>query len=151
MSRQRNSTPNGALGEPSLDHASALIQEYNRKLRVTSRRIHELRKEYLDANQRRLELSSQNSGKERNQSSLETTLWFQRLDEFRSRHDAYAEDVRAITPQARKLAQHVSQLISHGTDQTMVQIELGLRVAELESAIQSAKATAHSPLGFHVP
>jgi hypothetical protein len=50
-----------------------------------------------------------------------------------------------------KLAQHVSQLITHGTSQTIVQLELSLRVAELESAIQLAQYLASSSLVFISP
>ncbi|MCI0741816.1 MAG: hypothetical protein L0Y72_22510 [Gemmataceae bacterium] len=151
MSKQRNMKPNGSLGDPSLDHASALIQEYTRKLRAMSRRSRDVRKECLAANQRRLKLSSAIPNKERNHSPEEQHLWFEIMDEFRSRHDEYVTYLHALLPQAKKLAQHVSQLITHGTEQTIVQIELSLRVAELESAIEAAKASTNSNLAFQVP
>ena len=53
-------------------------------------------------------------------------------------------DSHALIPQALKLARHVSQLITHGIVQTIVKIELGLRVAELESAIETARLLTQS-------
>lgn len=139
------------LGDPSLDHASALVQEYTRKMRATCHRIRDIRAEYYAANEKRLKLSSVGSANPRNHSPYKEQLWFETVNDFRTRHDEYVKYLRALIPQARTLAQHVSQLITHGTDRTVVKIELSLRVAELESAIDSAIELASSNLAFQVP
>jgi hypothetical protein len=151
MSKQRRITPHSSLGDPSLDHASALVQEYTRKLRTISQQIHDVREKYLAANQRRLKLSSASPSAPGKNSPHEQHLWFEKLNGFRSQHDECAKYLRALIPQARKLAQHVSQLITHGSNPTIVQIELSLRVAELETAIETAQASASSNLAFQVP
>ena len=150
MSKQRRITPHSSLGDPSLDHASALAQEYTKKLRTISKQSREIREKYLAANQRRLKLSLASPSAPGKNSPEEQHLWFETLDGFRLQHDEYARYLQALMPQAKRLAQHVSQLITHGTT-TIVQIELSLRVAELESAIQAAQASASSDLGFQVP
>jgi hypothetical protein len=150
MSKKRNTTTGILLGDPSLDHASELIQEYTKKIRAICRQIRDVREKHLAATQKRLKLPSVSPNNPRAPSPDEEHLWIEILDGFRSRHDECAKYLRAVIPHARKLAQHVSQLITHGTNQTVVQIELGLRVAELETAIATAQALASSNLAFHL-
>jgi hypothetical protein len=151
MSKKRNSPSSLLLGDPTVDHASELVQEYTRKIRAISQQIRDVREKYLAANQRRIKLSSAIPGHPREDSPYEQQLWIEVVNDFRSRHDDRARYLRALLPHARKLAQHVSQLITHGTNHTIVQIELSLRVAELESAIETAQKLASSNLGFQVP
>jgi hypothetical protein len=148
MSKQRKTIRHVPGVDPSLEHASALVQEYTRKLRAISRRIREVREKHLATMEKRCKRSSPNSDNPGNRTPQEQTLWFEVEQSFRSRHDEYAEYLRALVPQARQLAQHVSQLITHGTNQTIVKIELSLRVAELESAIQTAGLLSNSALAF---
>lgn len=144
MSKQRKNL-NRVLGvDPSLEHASALVQEYSGKLRTVSRRIRDVREEYLAATQRRREQPLPSPKIPVKHSAQEEHIWFEVVDGFRSRHEEFTRYLRALIPHAKRLAQHVSQLITHGTDQTIVKIELSLRVAELESAVETAQKLAAS-------
>jgi hypothetical protein len=98
--------------------------------------------------ERRRKQSSPSPDSPDNHTPQERQLWFQVVDGFRNRHDEYTGYLRALIPQARKLAQHVSQLITHGTNETIIKIELALRVAELESAIETAQTLSASNLAF---
>jgi len=150
MSKQRSVTPTGSMDDPALDHASALIVEYTGKLLAGISQIRKVRKEHLVANRMRLEQSSANSNKSDERSHYDQMLWFEAKNDFQSRHEENVRHLRAIIPQATKLAQHASQLISHAPNQTIVRIEFGLRIAELETAIESAKSLINSDLGFQV-
>lgn len=143
MSKQRKTVPPAPGGDPALDRASALVQEYTGKLRAISRRIRKVRGEYLAEKQRRLEQMPPHQ-----RSSPEQQLWLKVIHNFQSLHDEYVDYVRALFPQAKKLGLHVSQLITHGIDQTLDKIELSLRVAELETALETARALANSPSDF---
>ena len=151
MSKKRNITSGFLWGDPSLDHASELVQEYTRKIRAISQQIRDVREKYLAANQRRIKLSSASPRNPGEHSPHEQQLWFELVNDFRSRYDERVRYLRALIPHARKLAQHVSQLITHGTNQTLFQIEFSLRVAELETAIETAQQLASSNLAFQVP
>ena len=148
MSKQRKTIKQFPGVDPSLDHASSLVQEYTSKLRTVIRRIRNVRENYLAAAQERLKKSPSNKDNPVNQSPQEQQVWHQVVDGFRTRNDEYSQYVRSLIPQARRLAQHVSQLITHGTNDTIIKIELSLRVAELESAIQTAQTLSASNVAF---
>jgi hypothetical protein len=78
-------------------------------------------------------------------------MWFEMGNGFQSRFQECTEYLRTLVPQAVKLAQHVSQLITHGTDRSILQIELSLRVAELESAINTAEKLANTYINVIIP
>jgi hypothetical protein len=138
--------------DPVLEHSSALVQEYTRKLRGISRQLRTINKEYLAAAQKRFRQSQANLNNQGVFSAAsEQSLWRAIVEDFKSRQFEYVKYVHAIYPQARKLAQHVSQLITHGPNSTVVQIELGLRIAELESAIDSAMMSSNSDLISQAP
>jgi hypothetical protein len=148
MSKQRKSNRLFASDNPALEHAADLVEEYTRKLRAMSRRIHDIRAKYLAEVQQRRKNSQQGPTNPVTRSAQEQQLWLEEVQGFQARHDECAEYLRGLIPQAVKLAQHVSQLITHGTNQSIIQIELSLRVAELESAIRTAQTLANSPLVF---
>ncbi len=148
MSKQRKSIPDFLGQDPILDHASALVEEYTRKLRAITRRLRDIHTKYLIEVQERRKQSPQNTSAPVKHSPQEQQIWFEVVNGFQSQYNEYAEYLRVLIPQAAKLAQHVSQLITHGTSQTLIKIELSLRVAELESAINTAQQLAGSSLAF---
>jgi len=148
MSKQSNNIRQIPGVEPSLDHASALVQEYTTKLRAISRQIRDVRDKYLAQRQKRLNQHLPKPQIPGDPSQQEQQIWFELVGGFRSRHDEYTSRLRALIPQATKLAKHVSQLITHGTEQTIVKIDLGLRAAELESAIETARTLTNSNVVF---
>lgn len=148
MSKQRKSLP-GFLGEdPSLEHALALVQEYTRKLRTISRRIRDIHAKYLVEAQERLKEPPPRTETPIRHSPKQQEIWVEIVNGFQSQQNECKEYLRVLIPQAVKLAQHASQLIGHGTNQTIIKIELSLRVAELESAINTARSLAGSSLIF---
>lgn len=148
MSKQRITIGKSPSIEPSLDHALGLVQEYTRKLRVFSKRIHAIRDEYLKTLESRAREDSKGSNGAANSKVVRQQAWFEIVGSFQSRNSACAAYLRALVPPAKKLALHVSQLATHGTNETIVKLELGLRVAELESAIQAAQELFNSRLAF---
>jgi len=148
MARQRKIERRVPGVEPSVDHALVLVQEYTSKIRTIIRRMWILREKYLAMLQKRsaAPLVPQDGPSKR--SHKEEMLLREVNDGFQQRHEDHARYLRALVPNATKLAQHVSQLVTHGTDQTIVKLELGLRVAELESSINSANQWASTGLFF---
>lgn len=148
MSKQRKNTSRFAGDDPTLDHTSDLVEEYTRKLRTMSRRIQDIHAKYLVEVEKRRKQSQQSTATPVKRSTQEQQIWHQVWDGFQSRNQECADYLRTLIPQAVKLAQHVSQLITHGTNRSIVQIELSLRVAELESAIKTAQNLVNSPLAY---
>jgi hypothetical protein len=151
MSKQRKRIPPILGIDAALDHASALVQEYTKKLRAISRRIRDVHEKYLAEMDGRLKQLTLNSTTPAKLSPDERQIWIAVVDGFQSLHNEYIGYLSALIPQAVKLAQHVSQLITHGTSETIVRIELSLRVAELESAIRTAQTLAATHLVFITP
>ncbi len=149
MSKQRKRISSIPGEDPVLDQASALLQEYTGKFQAIIRRIHNVREEHVAASQKRLKRLSLSTESPIEVSSQEQKIWLELVDSFRSRHDEYTRYLLGLMPQAKKLAQHVSQLITHGTNRTLSKIELSLRVAELESAIGAGTTLAASDPGFY--
>ena len=149
MAKQRKTVTHAFSGSPTLEHASMLIQEYTVKLRAMCRRIRDVRNQYYSAREKRIKQSPANQHNFNNLPPQEMQLWLEILEGFRSQHDEYVKYLRSLFPQARKLAQHVSQLITHDPQQTIVKIELSLRVAELESAIETAHTLSAVNISFH--
>jgi hypothetical protein len=148
MSKQRKSISRLRYDDPILEHALALVEEYTRKLRAIGRRIRDNQAKYLLEAQELLKQPAKGASTPVKHSPQEQQIWFEVVNGFQSRHQECTEYLRVLVPQATKLAQHVSQLITHGTDQTIIKIELGLRVAELESAIKTSQILAANQLVF---
>lgn len=149
MSKQRRTIPQYLGVDPVLDHASGLVDEYIKKLRAASHRLRAVDSEYLAEAQRLRRRYPRSDDTSRTDVARDRQqIWFQIMQGFQSQHDEYVQYLMAIVPPAMKLAQHVSQLITHGTSESIMQIELSLRVAELESAINAAQAQATSPFPY---
>src|SRR5262245_39687827 len=113
MSKQRSKRIVPLPGEdPSLDQASALVQEYTGKIRAMVRRIYDIRDEYLAMVQKRLKPPSPPPDISRNVAQQEQQIWIQLVDSFRTRHDQCTKYLIDLLPHATKLALHVSQLIT---------------------------------------
>jgi hypothetical protein len=138
-------------GEPAVDRALALVREYTGKLRGAIRRARDVREEYITAKRKRDdEQTSANPKHGSKDAAQEQHLWFQTVEIFRTRHEEYVGYLRTLFPQTTKLAQHVSQLITHATDKTLDKIELSLRVAELECAAEAARGLTATGVAFMV-
>jgi hypothetical protein len=73
------------------------------------------------------------------------------IDEDRRKHDILEAEcdrigilLKTLSPPMKELASQVSQQIEHGKLDPLLRLELRLRLAELESAIQSADAMHRS-------
>jgi hypothetical protein len=123
-----------------LDTVAPLMKEYTAKLRSASGKLRAFRDKVLLEKETRVEQFGDNPSDNKARQT-----WQEKAMDFQSVYQQRCKQLRNLIPPTKKLAQHVSQMLSHGELDDLEKIELTLRLAELENAISEMEQMLNLP------
>lgn len=120
--------------------ATSLMREYTKKLQKGCWRLRDFREKFLAAKEKRMQ-----EVKDTPSNGKLQQIWTEKVPSFQATYNQKCTFLRNLTPPTKKLAQHISQKISHGGLVDLKKIEMSLRLAELESAISETEEMLRVP------
>ena len=143
MSKMRT---NGKNDPPSFaETVIPLMKEYSSKLRSATRELRASRERVRSIVESQVENTQD---PQKTQTPKVQQFWHDRASALQTLDGQLCTPLQNLVPPARKLGQHVSQMINHGGLADLEKIELSLRLAELESTISVAQEMLqeHAPV-----